>query len=512
MNRSSHRSVTCGLAACAAGLFLVAAPTVAVAEDDVLEELRRLRERVEELESWKADRQARDTQGDDAVGAAVKEWMDAHAGEVAPLHSVWAPRSLRLELGGQFRVRGELQRRSYGPADVDGNDSNDILLARTRIHVKAQVHDDLDVFVELQDARTWGTEPGTASNTGNVDLSQGYADFKGLAKGRARVRLGRQAVSLSDQRFVGALEWSNNGRRLDGVTAFYEDEKFTGVGFAYRVAEGFIEPAGTFGPTVEGGDTDTNVYGTWWVFPGVVEDTTAELFMVYIDAGNPVRGEPIGIVPGAFENTNFGTYGSRVSGRCDDCGVDWDFQGAIQRGEIAGDSLEAWAWRGELGYRFAPDGWKPHLSVEYDEASGNESTGDGETEQFQVLLPTNHGYYGIHDYAAWSNLEAWAVHFAVQPTDKLKVRLSYWDLQLEEAAGGWVLASGGVLRPGADSGIGENLGREVDLVVTYQATERLTWEFGWAHFMPGEFVRDTQGLEGTVPSTDFVYLQTLISF
>ncbi len=500
-----------------AGVVLLLAGAAPIAradgEGDVQEELRKLRDRVNELEEWKREREAEDRRNPTDVGAAVEAYLaDRHA---APggLHAVVAPRSRGIQVGGMIRVRGELQQSSYTRADPDGRDTNDVVLGRVRAHANVDIAEDLAAFVEIQDTRIWGTEASTAANSANVDLSQGYVDFRNVVAGRLDARLGRQKVALSDQRFVGHLEWANPGRRFDGLTLTWHDDCADLTGFAYRVAEGFIEPAGTLGVETKGGDTDVNVYGLWAEFPNAIRESVFEAFAIYVDSGVPKPSEmEAPFLRMERGDTEFLTAGLRLHGAEEEGMFDWDFQAAHQFGELAGDPLSAWAARAEVGVVLDADSdVRPRLALEYDFATGEKRGDDGRRQQFQVLFPTNHGYYGIHDYQAWSNMRAWALTFGAKLAEAVTVKAQYWRFRMDEEAGGWVLASGALLRPGA-AGAGRSLGQEFDIIVTWKQSDRVTWQAGWAHFFPGSFVRNTQGTEGGATDTDFFYLQTLITF
>ncbi len=483
-----------------------AAGVGARAEDDsVLEELRQLRERVRELEDWKRAREQESSGVEvSAIQSAVDAWFAAHPESALASGAVRAPKSLGIDFGGQIRVRPEWQHGTYSPADVDGRDTNQFTYGRVRLAAKARIVEHLSALVEIQDARVWGSEPGTISNTGNVDLSQGWFEIGNLfCWEKTRLRVGRQAMPLGDERFVGATEWSNFARRFDGITFLHEDGNLQFTAWAHRVAEGFIDP-------VQGGDADTDFAGFWATMSNVVPRSKTEVFGLFVRSGLSVAGEPDS---GATVSTNTGntehaTLGFRVFGS-DESGIDWDAQAAAQRGDIAGDPLRAYAARAGLGYTFDSD-WKPRVGLEYDYATGEERPDDGDRDQFQVLFPTNHAYYGIHDYVAWSNVRAWGLHFSVEPTTDVKVETSFWDFRLDETAGGWVLDSGVRLRPGMP-GLERALGREFDLVVTWKVNPAMTLQLGWAHFFAGRFVEETQG-DGDALDTDFAYVQALVTF
>lgn len=478
----------------AAALALAGTAGVALADtdEDTAKELRELRERVRVLEARDAERSATD-----GIESAVEEYLSTRELKGPKGGLVTAPRSQRITLGGMLRARAEMQRHSPTPPDTAGERTNDFVLGRTRLWADARIEDRLRAYVEIQDARIWGSEPSTVADTAGVDLSQGYVDIEGVLDD-TDLRVGRQAVSLSDQRFIGALEWSNPGRRFDGVTVTHRAGTATLTGMAYVLADGFAKG--------DPGDNDAALYGGWAVFPGVETFGTIEAFALLLN--NSVQS-PSEVQPGRFTGngpTRFFTFGSRVHGQAQDSGVDWDVQGAWQTGRIGGDDLLAWALRAEVGVAVG----QGRVGFEADFATGDRHGDDGDRDQFQVLFPTNHGYYGIHDLMAWSNTRSWSVNYGVPMSDALSFKAAYWRFILDEAAGGWVSASGAPVRGGAP-GAGRSLGHEVDALLTWKQSDHVTIEFGWAHFIDGQFVRNTEP-DGHARDSDFFYLQTVVVF
>ncbi len=484
-----------------AALLAVGTPAAAETDEEVLRELKALRNRVEELESWKADRQAEDAAPDD-LARAVEEYLATRRTDGPSGGIVVAPRSKRIEFGGMVRVRAEMQRRTPTGPDFEGRHTNEFVLGRVRLHAKARIEKNLSALVELQDARVWGSEASTAADGDGVDLSKGYIDFEHLW-GNTDVRLGRQAMILGDERLIGAFEWGNTGRRFDGVTVFHHAEDAEYTGFAYRLAEGFADG--------DVSDDDADLLGVWATYPGLVDIGTLEFFGIWLNDTRDRPGEPVvGKLP-SEGHTAYGTFGARLFGSDEDSGMDWDFQGAMQDGEFAGDDLRAWAIRGELGMTIDDGPRAPRFGVEWNYATGDKDAADGDVDQFQVLFPTNHGYYGIHDLASWSNINAFSANAGMKLSDTVSMKAAYWYFKLDQKEGGWVLASGKTLRPG-DPSAGRSLGHELDLVVTWKQSDRVTWQFGWAHFWAGAFARNTEPGGGNTSGSDFAYLQTLVTF
>ena len=67
---------------------------------------------------------------------------------------------------------------------------------------------------------------------------------------------------------------------------------------------------------------------------------------------------------------------------------------------------------GIIGYTF-PVGWKPRASFEFDYASGDNDSSDGDRETFDNLHPTNHLFYGYMDFVSLQNINNY--HFNLRP-------------------------------------------------------------------------------------------------
>ena len=73
-------------------------------------------------------------------------------------------------------------------------------------------------------------------------------------------------------------------------------------------------------------------------------------------------------------------------------------------------------------------------------------------------------------------------------------------------------AGGATVRPGANSGLDDELGQEFDVIVTYRTSANFTFQLGWAHFFAGDFLSDTKTARGGDDDTDFFYVQALVHF
>jgi len=296
---------------------------------------------------------------------------------------------------------------------------------------------------------------------------------------------------------LGALEWVDQGRTYDGMRFSYGSEGDYLDLFGFRTKDSAVSD--------EDDQDMVGLYGgTKDVFPHINLEAYA---LLYRDQVRPI----IGGVPQplhAWED-RFVTLGTRVFGEADQ--FDYSGEYALQIGEVGSSDGEqdllasAFAIRG--GYTIEESPIRPRLGAEVDYASGDRRPDDGDSQQFQVLFPTNHIHYGYADLAAWSNLWDFRGTLSVRPDEELLLSFDWHHFLLADTNGGWINAAGQVVRPGA-SGVSSHLAEEMDLTLTWSPLKALDFLMGWSRFFPGGFVEDT----GRDPASDFVYMQVRLLF
>lgn len=116
------------------------------------------------------------------------------------------------------------QMRSYhreGNDFVAGGVQN-FLRHRARVGLAAQYRSLAEVFIQLQDVRTFGEEgdPAGDFSADSFDLHQGYLTLTPTAD--VRLRLGRQEVVLANERLVGRPLFLEQSRSFDGMHLRYD--------------------------------------------------------------------------------------------------------------------------------------------------------------------------------------------------------------------------------------------------------------------------------------------------
>jgi len=97
----------------------------------------------------------------------------------------------------------------------------------------------------MQDVRYWGEIPQIfKSDVGNSFLSEAWGELNLSPK--VFLKVGRQIISYDNQRYLGGLEWAQQGRRHDAILLKIEDPKVKSnihVGFAFNTDDDITEPA-----------------------------------------------------------------------------------------------------------------------------------------------------------------------------------------------------------------------------------------------------------------------------
>ncbi|HBF12625.1 MAG TPA: hypothetical protein DDW49_04420 [Deltaproteobacteria bacterium] len=396
----------------------------------------------------------------------------------------------KLKFSGQVRVRPEIRRNlSQTVPMVPGEREEDVsTLLRSRFGIRYNPEKHVSFFVQGQDSREFGEEASaSAAAVGDdegVDLHQGYIDFLNIDDSDVSVRLGRQELSLGDERLVGAVDWSNVGRALDGIVITLDKPGYAMNTWAFATDRTTISNSGD-------GQYAAGVYGTWKEFPKGVLDG----YYILLQDNDGATG----VASGTGDTLSVHTIGFRAKSNFDN-GIDFGAESAVQLGKFGSNSILAFAGHGKAGYTFDAE-VKPRVGVEYNYATGDDNTSDRYTK-FNSLFATEHFKYGYMDLEGWSNMHDASLAVSAKP-GKFFVEGSYHLLGVDknhsaDTFGGF---TGG-------PGVGKIAGHEIDLLSKWTINDYANLLGGYSHFIPGAFFKD-QGMD---TSADFFYLQAMAEF
>lgn len=415
------------------------------------------------------------------ASAIVFGWMLAPA-------ALWSQTNpVPIKFGGQIRARQESTNiLSY--ATPGGRHGQDQTLLRIRLWAEADAGHDIKGYLQLQDARLFGSEPNTTANTANVDLHQGYLDILNIFGQPVDARIGRMELQYGDQRLVGTLDWNNVGRAFDGARLRYRFEQAAVDAFAVNVKQT--------------ADVKRN-QAFWGLYSSckAVSRHEADLYVLGRDFGDGTQTAELG----NKGNLSDRTLGARVKGTP---GA-WDYTGeaAWQFGRKAGQRARAWAAAATGGYTFA-HAYKPRLGVEYDYASGDSNPSDNAVQTFDPLFPTGHLYQGYQDIFYWRNGHDFKGTASIVPAAGWKVQADYHKFLLDHGFDAWYDKTGAVIARDMTGGSGRNVGDEIDLHVRAKFRDTIGLWFGYSRFFPGRFVKNTVGNK----DRDWAFFQATLDF
>lgn len=354
-----------------------------------------------------------------------------------------------LTFGGQVRPRSETRKPVNGSWDA-------FTSMRVRAALNAVVDPRVRLFMQVQDVRLWGGEANTLTDysADNFDLHQGYVEVGRLPWVGGLVRAGRQEVSFGDQRLVGSVNWSQQGRAFDGLRysrAMGEDASLDLV--ALQTAENSAAAH-----TVNGG-----FFGAYAAFRSM----NAGAFDGYgylntTSGGNPTRQATLG-----------GRWRSATGP------LSWRAEASYQFGKRNGADVSAYMLGLEGTYGFL--GGMAGVTGWYDYLSGDPDPGVGTVKVFSTLYATNHPYYGLYDL--FTNIPVQTQGLGLQdPALKLFVRprpgaAAHLDLHAFSAARRGSLTT-------------RRLANEVDLALDYRVSPALGLSAGYSYVHPLDGIRE----------------------
>ncbi|MEK7776225.1 MAG: alginate export family protein, partial [Planctomycetota bacterium] len=288
--------------------------------------------------------------------------------------NVYSEFAKKVKLGGQIRTRAEYANGFYQtPANngtlggsvglkyTDGATTkykskgidDDYVLNQTRLWADADVNEHLRVFIQLQDARTFGAEGTTVgyansySENAILDLHQGYFDLKKLFDMPLTVRVGRQEIIWGDHRVIGNFVWSNVGRVFDGGRFMWDTDTIHAEAFAMKVDEdGYFLSGQTSGESDGSGSSDENIYAAQLAFKKLVPSALLELMYICKSdqddsttnatlvgtANTGAAGDPI----------NIHDFGARIDGKVPNLeAIDYTIESHVQVGNYGTQDQEA---------------------------------------------------------------------------------------------------------------------------------------------------------------------------
>lgn len=406
----------------------------------------------------------------------------------------------QITIGGQVRLRAEYRdpiayNNPAATAKDEMHEDVDLLLERIRLNLTFALNDQITVFFQPQDQRTFGDEAAATmasfvSDEQNLDVHQGWVEARDLLTPGLALRIGRMELSYGDQRLVSPLDWSNIGRAWDGAKLTYKRPEWWAEAFYTVIKE------------VQGAEDDQDFWGFYFSYVGLKDhELDVYLFGRWLN-DNLAADETL---PGTHDRREL-TPGARLKGKM--AGFDYTAEGMLQRGEVGDDDIRAWAVALTFGYTLDID-WKPRIGIEYTHASGDGDPADGDIETFDPLYGFGHFYQGFMDIFSFKNGRDLAFYFKIAPAPYLSFHVDVHTFTLDEDVDSWYNFVGAPIRTDASGAAGDEIGSEIDVHFRLAVGKHVKFWGGVSRFFAGEFVEDTPGTDGDMT---WAFLQAVVDF
>lgn len=132
--------------------------------------------------------------------------------------------STLLTVTAQLRPRAELRSGTFQPL-AKGQEPAFLISQRSRLSINYKYKDLLVIQLSPQNISIWGQNPLTQSTATNNNLAFFEAWAKLQLSSHSALQIGRQVISLDDERFFGALDWAQGARAHDAVSFQFQENK-----------------------------------------------------------------------------------------------------------------------------------------------------------------------------------------------------------------------------------------------------------------------------------------------
>lgn len=284
----------------------------------------------------------------------------------------------QFTLSAEVRPRAEL-RDGFKTVKQEGNNAAFFIEQRSRLNADYQ-KDKLRMRLSLQDVRVWGgTSQVYKTDPSLFNVYEAYGEY--MFTPQLSIRVGRQELNYDNARFLGNLDWAQQGRSHDAVRLMYADS----TGFAVHAGAAFnqiipSEPTKLEG-TFYGGVDNYKTMQYLWLHKDL---GTAKFSGLFFNDGRQRASDST-----VFFRQTYGVLAEQSVGPVR-LGGEFYFQGGKDQ---AGRTVRAFlaALNATYATKLTP------LTIGVDYLSGSDAF-DTRNHAFNPLYGTNHAFYGFMDY------------------------------------------------------------------------------------------------------------------
>ena len=402
-----------------------------------------------------------------------------------------------FDMSLQLRPRTEYRNGAYRPLQT-GEEPAILTHNRTRLTMNYSNVDKLKMRVSLQNINIWGqanqVQPLDATNN-NIGLFEAYADIK-LSE-NMRTKIGRQTISLDDDRIFGTFDWHPAGRSHDALNISWKKQN-TEVQTYFAFNQNYNTIGNVNNPTGQ-------------YFSPENAQPYQHLQMIYAKYNfTPkhylsVLANNIGFKDFKTDNKtyNMQTIGANYFGN----GNLWNvgLSAYYQFGETnVGRKTSATLLSAVVDYKINKPS-KIGLGIDYLSGDDTNKNTQTSTNVFNTLYGTHHKFYGIMDYFYTGN-----PHGNVGLLDTYVRYSSVINPKLSISAVGHFFNSGAKIYQNNQKK-SNYLGSELDLSFNYNIMKNVSLTGGYSNFFNTESLRYLKKTPNARGNQDWVWISLNIN-
>jgi Alginate export len=380
-----------------------------------------------------------------------------------------------LSLGIFTRDRGEY---FSHPGLGSESSGNAYLMQRYFLHVDLHLGERFRFFGELASSLETGRNGGPRAGLDEEQLyvQQGFFDI-GLwqsGKDSLTLRAGRQEVVFGSENFVSTRDGRNIRRSLDGFRLTWVKGDWTIDTFAFRPT---LDNAGNF---TDPPNHASSFWGAYAVRPfAFLPKGNVDLYYLGLDLQS-VHFDGRGTGREQRE-----TFGTRLWGTTEH----WDYneEFTYQFGWFGPDDIRAWAISTETAYRMDSNRLKPRFALRAMSFSGDQNPSSGTLGTFNSIFEKG-PYFSYAEVFARRNLVALQPYVELHLSNTVTLTPNPAFFWRESPRDGLYTVGNAVEISGQNSNA-RYIATQVSAQVRWKMTRNLTWFTEYAHFFPGEFLK-----------------------
>jgi hypothetical protein len=392
-----------------------------------------------------------------------------------------------LSLGANVRERFEANDAASFGTGTNRNADYDI--SRTEVHADLRIASQVQVFAQLQSDFAPGKTVRTPVDQDRLDLEQGFITItEPLDGGTFKLRVGRQQLAFDLQRFISVRDGPNVRQSYDAVWANYERGPWRFISFySHPVQDRDLRPFDDY-------SNNRLTYGGVRAERQLTSDSSLAVILSRFTQDGAR-------FPSITGNERRNILDVHYAGK--HAGIDWDLEAMGQGGDMAGESVRAWAFGSLAGYTFAALPWTPRLGLQVDAASGDKNRNDHQLNTFNPLFPN--GYYvSLSGYTGYVNFIHVKPSVTLLPLPRLKLLFAA-GLQWRETTADAVYTQPDIPVPGTAGHPGAYTGTYTQFRGDWGFTSHLSFAVELVHFAIGATVHSVGGHDSNYAGVEIKY-------